>query len=864
AYENQTTPTCPATTTLFVDQNATGNNSGDDWPNAQPDLALALSDAARCDVEEVWVATGTYLPGSERADSFHLAPSVAVYGGFAGNETERDERNWVSNPTILSGDIGTPNDTSDNSYHVVYAEGAAGTVITSTTIIDGFTLTKGTADGPGLNSMGGGIFCNGIGSGNECSPSLSNLIFQENTASFWGGGIYNQGEGGISSPSLTNVVFYNNTADRGAGIYNYGYNGISSPSLTNVTFFGNTANRGGGMYNYGFNGDSSPLLTNVILWRDSGIGPEIYNLDAYPTVSYSLLMGGLEHISNGGASMVIDGGNNLDLSPKFEDATNGDLRLQDGSPAIDRGDDSAPGLSGIATDLDGNPRFADWYGDNINIIDMGAYENQTTLYCPSTATIYVDHYASGNNSGDDWPNAQSDLAVALALAANCDVNEIWVAEGTYYPGNDRADRFNIVPGVAVYGGFEGDETEFDDRDWIAHPTILSGDIGTPNDNSDNSYHVVYADGTTGIPIEASTILDGFTITAGNANVDYPDNQGGGYYCNGVGSNSQCNPNLTNITFLNNSASGGGALINDGYNNGNSSPSLLNVNFFDNSAFTGGAMINYSYLGTSSPNLTNVIFSGNTAVSGGAIHNSFLLGNSNPSLINVTFSNNIADYEGGAISNEGDYGSSGTNNIRLSNVIMWGNSSPNGNQIYNLDATVSITNSLIQGGIAGIYNEGISNVIDGGNNIDSDPLFIDAANENLRLQTGSPAIDAGDDVVCPAADLDGVIRPLGTACDMGAYEFWGLAITAVSAIDAELAWQDPMTSCTYDVFENSEPYFTPATPTYLNVTSAHPLNGRLGDPLTNYFFINRATCAGGTMVYSNTVGEFDFALVPGSE
>ena len=64
-----------------------------------------------------------------------------------------------------------------------------------------------------------------------------------------------------------------------------------------------------------------------------------------------------------------------------------------------------------------------------------------------------------------------------------------MAEGVYYPGTARTDTFQCKYGVSVYGGFAGTETARAQRNWNAHVTTLSGDIGVPGDNSDNVYHV---------------------------------------------------------------------------------------------------------------------------------------------------------------------------------------------------------------------------------------------------------------------------------------------------------------------------------------------------------------------------------------
>ena len=144
-------------------------------------------------------------------------------------------------------------------------------------------------------------------------------------------------------------------------------------------------------------------------------------------------------------------------------------------------------------------------------------------------TIYVDADASPGGDGASWGTAYKYLQDALAAAV--DGNDIWVAEGTYKPGPSRSHSFQMKNGVGIYGGFAGDEDpcSFDlaDRDFTTNETILSGDIGVVGNNADNSYHVIYnQQGTT---LDSSAVLDGFTITAGNADGSYPEYYGGGMY-----------------------------------------------------------------------------------------------------------------------------------------------------------------------------------------------------------------------------------------------------------------------------------------------------------------------------------------------
>ncbi|MCF7832327.1 MAG: DUF1565 domain-containing protein [Candidatus Marinimicrobia bacterium] len=180
--------------------------------------------------------------------------------------------------------------------------------------------------------------------------------------------------------------------------------------------------------------------------------------------------------------------------------------------------------------------------------------------------LFVD-----NNFGDGfWQGAYENLQDALSAASNGD--EIWVAQGTYYPGADRGDSFILKEGVKLYGGFYGGESMLQDRDIHANPTILSGDIGISGNVSDNAYHVVRYSGS----LTNATILDGFTIRDGNAN----DGNGGG----GLLLENGAAPLIRNCHFyLNQSADGGGAVL---LNNGVKFEYCL---FESNSASMGGAV-----------------------------------------------------------------------------------------------------------------------------------------------------------------------------------------------------------------------------------------------------------------------------------
>lgn len=396
---------------------------------------------------------------------------------------------------------------------------------------------------------------------------------------------------------------------------------------------------------------------------------------------------------------------------------------------------------------------------------IGKIFDDTRLSAP---VVYVDKSATGDNDGTSWANAYTSLQDALGQVCGAgntisEQTQIWVASETYYPdegaGLTQGDRnlsFELCDKTAVYGGFAGNEAHLSERDISANPVILSGDLDHNEEQDDfNSFGVVEIKANT-----LAAIIDGFTITMGNANNVSCTNQskscnGGGLY-SGIGSS----PRVQNIRFINNYTSGeGGGLFS--YQSGK----LLKVSnsvFQQNIAGSGGGGLQlYQSKGT----IINSLFANNSVEAGtgggikGAgvgylkIDNTTIAGNS----ANTSFTDNGT--RGGGIALNDD-------NLILSNSIVWGNSSG-----INISAPTSISYSLVQGrdGTTGTGN------VDGS----TDPEFVNVAGFNYRLSVGSPVVNAGnpntdaalfqvnrDDV---PGDLEGNERFYGPRIDMGAYE-----------------------------------------------------------------------------------------------
>jgi Chlamydia polymorphic membrane protein (Chlamydia_PMP) repeat len=404
------------------------------------------------------------------------------------------------------------------------------------------------------------------------------------------------------------------------------------------------------------------------------------------------------------------------------------------------------------------------------------------------ATCFVAPDAAAGGEGTSWANAIQ-LQTALATP-HC--TEIWVAGGVYKPTTtlDRLISFVIPSGVAVYGGFAGVESVRDQRMPGAHPSILSGDIDDNDTGTDgvdfstadivgaNSYNVVFIDGHT-IPVLPNTVVDGFTITGGQAVGDV--HAGGGMSCFGaiaITIPAQCSPTLSNLIFSGNLAqAAGGALMLEGGYGGNASPILIDVTFRNNAVMAsvqgcGGALFNDDgNSGKACAKLTNVTFSGNAAMSamsegeGGAICNEGSGARCNLELHNVTFSGNSADF-GGAIFNNSLWALRPT----IVSTILWGDLASHGPEIWEtwetgLPASSIISDSVVAGGCPAYSTCGAVYM--------EDPQLGPLQNNGgftptIAIGLHGSAIDHGSN--CPATDQRGVARPQGAACDIGAYEY----------------------------------------------------------------------------------------------
>jgi hypothetical protein len=455
---------------------------------------------------------------------------------------------------------------------------------------------------------------------------------------------------------------------------------------------------------------------------------------------------------------------------------------------------------------------------------MGAYELLQIWYVKGDVT---------GGGGTSWANAFDDLQDALDAAGNGD--EIWVAatQEPYVPGTDPTYSFQLPEGVALYGGFVGGETVREDRDWSLNETVLSGDIGVKGDYSDNSHHVVVG--------AEKAIVDGFTITGGNADGSDPDDKGGGVYSDSsmtirrcvISYNSanqggglyfaNCNPTITDCNIVGNAAASdnGGGLY------GSSAAAVISgCAISQNTAsFSGGGL----YLdGDVSPRLQNCLLANNTAGrDGGGISVS---SDCRPTFENCTIVNNAALGTSGPVGNTGFGGGlyCGYNsNSTVVNSILWNNYALEGHEIAvgttSSPSILSVSYSNVAGGQSDALVESGCTINWGSGNISYEPYFVAPAINNYHLESYSLCIDAGN----PCSDWSNEPDYPNGQINLGAYGNTSEAATAGEDSDSdrlpdeweEFYWGDgdlthrPLEDTDGDGLRNVEEYRLGTNPTY---------------------------------------------------
>ena len=283
---------------IYVNQQSSGGE-GTSWESAYRSLQDAIASARNGD--EIWVASGTYTPGTSQDDSFAIEAGVSIYGGFVGTEEERRDRNYTDNLTILSGAR-----EGSRNFNVVDVQSS------EQVRLDGVIVQGGDATGSALQDAGG------IYNRSNSDLLLENVIVQDNVASDDGGGIRNDGELIVLNSTIADNQA-NGTAQTtgGGGLLN---SVGATATIIGSTFSGNASLRGGAIRNDG----TLSLINSTLSGNDGGglLNTTTNPLSATATAGQATIVGSTITLSGGSgidnfgsvtlANSLIAGNNNGD------------------------------------------------------------------------------------------------------------------------------------------------------------------------------------------------------------------------------------------------------------------------------------------------------------------------------------------------------------------------------------------------------------------------------------------------------------------------------------------------------------------------------------------------------------------------
>lgn len=475
-YDQRTAPL-----KIYVNSSATGTNDGTSWTDAYTELVTA-TDSATAVGDQIWVAAGTYKPDvSNRTKAFVVNEGVSLYGGFSGTESTLDSRDWITNQTILSGDLSGNDDSdisynnalrSDNSYRVVHVTGSGVT-------IDGVTVTSGQANNTNNNLYNrGGLlykenyttsitlrnskFQNGVSNregalflpiGNdESTVEVMNCIISNNFGRYSAGIGMTNTSGGKVDAKIYNSLFFGNIAGdinngdgfAGSSVGAFANEGTVNLEVINCTFtdnedLGTTASIDKGTILLRRLNDNSTATVNAVFHNNIfhnnltdggavntqqvGLLNRASNLINQITATHNIINQDLS--SKASSSTISD---NIDQDPLFTDASTNDYTLQASSPAVDAGDNSNVPVT-LLSDLARSNRTHN------STVDLGVYEYGSTprnFVAPTAIAqdITVELEASGdvtitpsqiNNGSSDDDTPTNDLQLSLDITSfSCD------------------------------------------------------------------------------------------------------------------------------------------------------------------------------------------------------------------------------------------------------------------------------------------------------------------------------------------------------------------------------------------------------------------------------------------------------------